>query len=125
MKKFFLVPLLLIYINCSSAAVNYTNENKTLLGETITGLKETAVNNQYEELEKYFLPTFKNNIVLKYLKQYDLSKVNIIVSEPSFERNGRAKNVMILNYASESMYFNITWKFVEDEWKIQNVAERK
>lgn len=23
------------------------------------------------------------------------------------------------------MYFNITWKFVEDEWKIQNVAERK
>ena len=125
MKKIFLVPLLLIYINCSSAAVNYTNENKTLLGETIAELKETAVNNQYEELEKYFLPTFKNNMVLKYLKQYDLSKVNIIISEPSFEKNGRAKNVMILNYASESMYFNITWKFVDDVWKIQNVAERK
>ena len=125
MKKFFLVPLLLIYINCSSAAVNYTNENKILLGETIAELKETAVNNQYEELEKYFLPTFKNSIVLKYLKQYDLSKMNIIVSEPNFEKNGRAKNVMILNYASESMYFNITWKFVDDEWKIQDVAERK
>ncbi len=125
MKKFFLVPLLLIYINCSSAAINYTTENKTLLGETIAELKETAVNNQYEELEKYFLPTFKNSIVLKYLKQYDLSKVNIIISEPDFGKNGRAKNVMILNYASESMYFNITWKFVGDEWKIQDVAERK
>jgi hypothetical protein len=125
MKKFFLVPLLLIYINCSSAAINTTIENRTLLGETIAELKETAVNNQYEELEKYFLPTFKNKIVLNYLKQYDFSKINIIVSEPSFEKNGRAKNVMIMNYASESMYFNITWKFVDNEWKILNVAERK
>ena len=125
MKKIFLVPLLLIYINCSSAAVNYTTENKTLLGETIAELRETAVNNQYEESEKYFLPTFKNSMVLKYLKQYDLSKFNIIVSEPSFGKNGRAKNVMILNYASESIYFNVTWKFVDDAWKILNVAERK
>lgn len=125
MKKFFLVPLLLIYINCSSAAVNYNTENRTLLGETIAELKETAVNNQYEELEKYFLPTFKNGMVLKYLKQYDLSKFNIIVSEPDFGKNGRAKNVMILNYASESMYFTITWKFIDNEWKILNVAERK
>ena len=80
MKKFFLVPLLLIYINCSSAAVNYTTENKALLGETIAELRQTAVNNQYEELEKYFLPTFKNGIVLNYLKKYDLSKINIIIS---------------------------------------------
>lgn len=125
MKKFFLVPLLLIYINCSSAAVNTIPENKILLVNTIAELKETAVNNQYEELEKYFLPTFKNGIVLNYLKKYDLSKINIIISEPDFTKNGRAKNIMIFNYASESMYFNITWKFVDNEWKILNVAERK
>lgn len=125
MRKFFFVPLLLIYINCTSAAINLNTENKSVLNDTIAELVETATNNEYEKLEKYFLPTFKNKKVIEYLQKYDLSKINIIFSEPSFEKSGRAKSIMIMNYASESMYFNITWKFENNEWKIINVAERK
>lgn len=125
MRKFFFVPLLLIYINCTSAAIKLNTENRLVLNDTIAELKETAINNKYEKLEKYFLPTFKNKKVIEYLQKYDLSKINIIFSEPDFGKNGRAKSIMIMNYASESMYFNITWKFDNNEWKIANVGERK
>ena len=124
MKKFFLVPLLLIYINCSSAIVGFNTENKEELNKTIVELKEIASKNQYEELKKYFLPTFKNSIVLSQLGQYDLSKFNLVFSEPSFEKNGKAKSVMIMNYASESIYFDITWKLENNIWKVLDVSER-
>ncbi|MBP9477204.1 MAG: hypothetical protein KBF12_01170 [Sebaldella sp.] len=124
MKKFFLVPLLLIYINCSTAIVDFNTENKVELNKTIVELKEIASNNQYEELDKYFLPTFKNSFVLRQLKQYDLSKFNLVFSEPSFEKNGKVKNVMIMNYASESIYFDITWKLEDNVWKVLDVSER-
>lgn len=124
MKKFFLVPLLLIYINCSTAIVDFNTENKMELNKTIVELKEIVSNNQYEKLDKYFLPTFKNSFVLKQLKQYDLSKFNLVFSEPNFEKNGKVKNVMIMNYASESIYFDITWKLEDNMWKVLDVSER-
>ena len=124
LKKLFLITLLLVCLSCTTTPVISGSENYLELEGTIVELQEVAKKNQYEELKKYFLPTFKNSIVLKKIRQYDLSKFNVIFSEPELKGSTKAKSIMILNYGSDSIYFDITWKFKKNGWKVLDVSQR-
>lgn len=133
MKKYLFLPVLLIFINCTalntSKAVSHTEINKISIEVTgtIEELKEAAKSNKYEELKKFFLPTFKNNYIVDSMQQYDLSKLIFLFSDVKAVSKNKAVCTMIINYGSISNYYTVTWKKTDEngQWKVSNVAEKK
>ncbi len=133
MKKYLFLPILFIFINCTAL-----NNLKTVSGtemekitfevtETASSLKEAAKLNKYEKLKEFFLPTFKNNYIVKEMEQYDLSKLTFLFSEVKVISKVKATSIMVINYGNESNYYIVTWKKIDEngQWKVSNVAEKK
>ena len=133
MKKCLCLIILLIFTSCTSLSGYNKNISQIEINEinneitnVITNFKEDANSNRYDKIKEIFLTTFKNNIIVKKLQEYDLSRLTFIFSEPKVKSNNKATSVMAVNYGTESDYFNITWKKMDDgSWKISNVAEKK
>lgn len=131
MKKYLFLPILLIVISCT--AFNNTvgqvesERIREEIANTIVELKEAANLNKYEKIEEFFLPTFKNRIIVSNIKQYDLSKLTFMFSEVTPVSRNSSRGIMIINYGTESNYYDITWKRkeVDGQWKISNVAVKK
>lgn len=131
MKRYLFLPILLIVISCT--AFNNTvgqvesEEIKKEVTSAIVELKEATDLNKYEKIEEFFLPTFKNKIIVNNIRQYDLSKLTFMFSEVTPVSKAKARGIMIINYGTESNYYNITWekKEADGQWKISNVAVKK
>ena len=133
MKKYLFLPILLIFISCTtvnaSKIVSRTEIEKasTEVTNTIGKLKEAAELNKYEELKEFFLPTFKNNYIVKNIQQYDLSRLTFLFSDVKVITTLKARGIMIINYGNQSDYYIVTWERKEEngKWKISNVVEKK
>ena len=133
MKKYLCLFILLILTSCTtlSPAVNSisqveASEISAEIGKVTEGLKNAASLNEYDKLKEVFLPTFKNNIIVKKMQEYDLSGLTFVFSDVNVVSKNKATSLMVINYASESNYYKLTWKKTDDKtWKISNVAEKK
>ena len=129
MRRYLFLPILLIFINCTTVNLTRIETDKinTEITDTVVELKEAANFNKYDKLEEFFLPTFKNNIILNNIKKYDLSKLTFIFSEVKAVSKNKASGLMIINYGSESNYYIVNWKMTNEngQWKISDVAEKK
>ena len=133
MRRYLFLPILLIFISCTtvnaSKIVSRTEIEKvsTEVTNTIGKLKEAAELNKYEELKEFFLPTFKNNYIVKNIQQYDLSRLTFLFSDVKVITTLKARGTMIINYGNQSNYYIVTWERKEEngKWKISNVAEKK
>ena len=83
--------------------------------------------NEYEKLKDFFLPTFKNNYIVKNIQQYDLSRLTFLFSDVKVITTLKARGTMIINYGNQSNYYIVTWERKEEngKWKISNVVEKK
>ena len=133
MKKYLCLFILLIFMSCTSldASSNKisqieTNAINTEIVKVTEDLKEAASSNKYDKLKEIFLPTFKNNIIVKKMQEYDLSGLTFVFSDVNVVSRNKANSVMVINFATASNYYKITWKKTDDnKWKISNVAEKK
>ena len=133
MKKYLCLFILLILTSCTtlSPAVNSTSqveasEISAEIGKVTEGLKNAASLNEYDKLKEVFLPTFKNNIIVKKIQEYDLSGLTFVFSDVNVISKNKANSVMVINFATASNYYKLTWKKTDDNvWKISNVAEKK
>ena len=133
MKKYLCLFILLILMSCTSltASTNkpsYTETNiiSTEIMKVTEDLKKAASSNEYDKLKEIFLPTFKNNIIVKKMQEYDLSGLTFVFSDVNVVSNNKANSLMVINFATESNYYKLTWKKTDDNtWKISNVAEKK
>ena len=133
MKKYLCLFILLILMSCTSltASTNkpsYTEINviSTEIMKVTEDLKKAASSNEYDKLKEIFLPTFKNNIIVKKMQEYDLSGLTFVFSDVNVVSRNKANSVMVINFATASNYYKITWKKTDDNtWKISNVAEKK
>lgn len=133
MKKYLCLFILLILMSCTSltASTNkpsYTETNiiSTEIMKVTEDLKKAASSNEYDKLKEIFLPTFKNNIIVKKIQEYDLSGLTFVFSDVNVVSRNKANSVMVINFATASNYYKITWKKTDDnKWKISNVAEKK
>lgn len=133
MKKYLCLFILLILMSCTSltASTNkpsYTEINviSTEIMKVTEDLKKAASSNEYDKLKEIFLPTFKNNIIVKKMQEYDLSGLTFVFSDVNVVSRNKANSVMVINFATASNYYKITWKKTDDnKWKISNVAEKK
>ena len=133
MKKYLCLFILLILMSCTSltASTNkpsYTETNiiSTEIMKVTEDLKKAASSNEYDKLKEIFLPTFKNNIIVKKMQKYDLSGLTFVFSDVNVVSRNKANSLMVINFATASNYYKITWKKTDDNtWKISNVAEKK
>ena len=133
MKKYLCLFILLILTSCTtlSPAVNSisqieASEISAEIGKVTEDLKNAASLNEYDKLKEVFLPTFKNNIIVKKMQKYDLSGLTFVFSDVNVVSKNKANSVMVINFATASNYYKLTWKKTDDNvWKISNVAEKK
>ena len=126
-NKLIFVPILLIFINCTALnkLPNEDFESEKVNIENVTlEIKDAASLNKYNILEEFFLPTFRNNIMLKELKKYDMSMLTLTFSKAIQLSKNKAESTMIINYDSTSSYFRIMWQKKDEQWKISNVEEK-
>ena len=133
MKKYLCLFILLILMSCTSLTASEKKvtqiEAKTISSQIMQvteELKDAASSNEYNKLKEVFLPTFKNNIIVKKMQEYDLSGLTFVFSDVNVVSKNKANSVMVINFATASNYYKITWKKTDDnKWKISNVAEKK
>ena len=133
MKKYLCLFILLILTSCTtlSPAVNSisqveASEISAEIGKVTEDLKNAASLNEYDKLKEVFLPTFKNNIIVKKIQEYDLSGLTFVFSDVNVVSKNKANSMMVINFATASNYYKLTWKKTDDNvWKISNVAEKK
>ena len=132
MKKYLCLFILLILTSCTilSPAANISqveaNEISAEIVKVTEELKNAASLNEYDKLKEVFLPTFKNNIIVKKMQEYDLSGLTFVFSDVNVVSKNKANSMMVVNLATASNYYKLTWKKTDDNtWKISNVAEKK
>ena len=132
MKKYLCLFILLILTSCTilSPADNISqveaNEISAEIVKVTEELKNAASLNEYDKLKEVFLPTFKNNIIVKKIQKYDLSGLTFVFSDVNVVSANKANSTMVINFATASNYYKLTWKKTDDNvWKISNVAEKK
>ena len=133
MKKYLFLPILLFFISCTAVNVSKVVSDSGIstvnseIAETIEDLKKAAKLNEYEKLKEFFLPTFKNNYIVKNIQQYDLSRLTFLFSDVKVITTLKARGTMIINYGNQSNYYIVTWERKEEngKWKISNVVEKK
>ena len=132
MKKYLCLFILLILTSCTilSPAANVSqveaNEISAEIVKVTEELKNAASLNEYDKLKEVFLPTFKNNIIVKKMQEYDLSGLTFVFSDVNVVSKNKANSLMVINFATESNYYKLTWKKTDGNiWKISNVAEKK
>ena len=132
MKKYLCLFILLILTSCTilSPAANISqveaNEISAEIVKVTEELKNAASLNEYDKLKEVFLPTFKNNIIVKKIQEYDLSGLTFVFSDVNVVSKNKANSMMVINFATASNYYKLTWKKTDDNvWKISNVAEKK
>ena len=133
MKKYLCLFILLILTSCTTLSSTVNNVSQVEAGKInaeitkITeDLKNAASLNEYDKLKEVFLPTFKNNIIVKKMQEYDLSGLTFVFSDVNVVSKNKANSVMVINFATASNYYKLTWKKTDDNtWKISNVAEKK
>ena len=133
MKKYLCLFILLILTSCTTLSSTVDNVSQVEAGKInaeITKITEDFKNaaslNEYDKLKEVFLPTFKNNIIVKKMQEYDLSGLTFVFSDVNVVSKNKANSVMVINFATASNYYKLTWKKTDDNtWKVSNVAEKK
>ena len=133
MKKYLCLFILLILTSCTTLSSTVNNVSQVEAGKInaeITKITEDFKNaaslNEYDKLKEIFLPTFKNNIIVKKMQEYDLSGLTFVFSDVNVVSKNKANSMMVINFATASNYYKLTWKRTDDNlWKISNVAEKK
>ena len=133
MKKYLCLFILLILTSCTTLSSTVNNVSQVEAGKInaeITKITEDFKNaaslNEYDKLKEVFLPTFKNNIIVKKMQEYDLSGLTFVFSDVNVVSKNKANSLMVINFATESNYYKLTWKKTDgNTWKISNVAEKK
>ena len=133
MKKYLCLFILLILMSCTSLTASEKKVTQieadaisSQIMKVTDELKEAASSNEYNKLKEVFLPTFKNNIIVKKMQEYDLSGLTFVFSDVNVVSKNKANSVMVINFATASNYYKLTWKKTDDNtWKISNVAEKK
>ena len=133
MKKYLCLFILLILTSCTTLSSTVNNVSQVEAGKInaeITKITEDFKNaaslNEYDKLKEVFLPTFKNNIIVKKIQEYDLSGLTFVFSDVNVVSANKANSTMVINFATASNYYKLTWKKTDDNvWKISNVAEKK
>jgi hypothetical protein len=80
--------------------------------------------NDFETLESYTDLTIINEIKLRELKKNDYSQFKVYFGKNKFYKKN-ADTLMLINYLEETVYIDLKFKLITEEWKIVSFKERR
>lgn len=126
MKKIIISTILIILCGCKTIEYNKKElYNSFLL--TKYELVESIKNNRKGDIDKFFVNSIKNDIILKKINKIDLSDVLVIIPENQIEVNNynTITTLFVLTYGTNSAYFVAVWKKYDGMWKIYDIYEKQ
>jgi len=95
---------------------------KNALNPFVETLKSHLSENDSSYLKAHVYPTLVNSMMVGQMSQYDLSQANFYYGKVTFN-NQFCKFILIVNYANQSVYFEVTLIAANNQWWIYDVKE--
>ena len=120
--------LILIFTVLLTACSNISNrpledKDRVILTNQLSQFKVHLKDGNIDELKPFFNNTLRNNYVLTELENTDFTNVDILYSNPIFTNN-TAINTIAFLANGETIYFEITYKFLNNKWEIIDIRQK-
>jgi hypothetical protein len=103
--------------------LDYKLEKQKELKELLSNVKNDLKNSKYDLLKENSLNTLENEILIKNMKKYDITKAKIYFGKINFGRD-ITKIPLIISYFDDSFYFEIQSRLVNEKWVFISFVER-
>ncbi|WP_294703737.1 lipoprotein [uncultured Fusobacterium sp.] len=125
-RIFIFIIFVLLLTGCSNLVTKkeILPEEKESLVILIEEIKQELKEGKTQLLISSFIPNIRNNFTQEKIKKIDFSKVNILVSKPSFFQD-KAQNIVAFNVQGTTFYYDLEYILKNGEWKIANFKERR
>lgn len=125
-RKLIISTILIIFCGCSTIEYSksdvYSSFNLTK-NEFINSINE----NRKDIIDKFFVNSIKNNIILRNINKVNLSDFLIFIPDEEIiiEKYDTIKTTIVLTQSTNSYYFDIIWKNYDGIWKIYDIYEKQ
>ena len=125
-RIFIFIIFVLLLTGCSNLVTKkeILPEEKESLVILIEEIKQELKEGKTQLLISSFIPNIRNNFTQEEIKKIDFSKVNILVSKPSFFQD-KAQNIVAFNVQGTTFYYDLEYILKNGEWKIAKFKERR
>lgn len=127
MRRIFIFILFsLLLVSCSNLTKKEETsfEDKESLIILIEDIRQDLKKGDTKLLRDSFIPSIRNNFTQEEIEKIDFSKVNILVSKPTFFED-TAKNIVAFSIQGTTFYYDIEYLLKNGEWKIVKFKERR
>ncbi|WP_066900846.1 hypothetical protein [Streptobacillus notomytis] len=127
MQKYIFLTFFLLLISCSNINVStISNFEKNAISKEVIKVQDEIIDlariDNKDEIKKRITTTLRNRIILSSLSKYDFSKILIVFSkEIEIINTNTAKSILLLNYETETSYFDVIWRKYNGQWMIDSV----
>lgn len=120
--------LILIFTVLLTACSNISNrpledKDRVLLTNQLSQFKFHLKDGNIDELKPFFNDTLRNNYVLTELENTDFTNIDILYSKPIFINNTAINTIAFLTNG-KTVYFEITYKFLNNKWEIIDIRQK-
>lgn len=126
MKKIIISTILIIFCGCSTIKYN-KNDVYTSFINTKNEFVEVVTKNRKNVIDKFFVNSIKNNIILRNINNINLNDIFIFIPENQIivEDYDTISTSIVLTQGTNSAYFLVIWKNYDGVWKIYDIYEKQ
>lgn len=123
-KNIFILFFTILFTACSNISKHtLEDKDKVLLSKQLKEFKTSLKNGDIENVRPFFSDNLKNNYVLNELEAINFQNIDVFYSSPSFETD-TATNTVAFVSNGETIYFEITYKFLNSKWIIIYIRQK-
>ncbi|CAM3063078.1 hypothetical protein STFE110948_00520 [Streptobacillus felis] len=128
MKRYIFLMFYLLLLSCSSIEnkATITNFEKKIISNEVIKVQNEIIDlakiDNKDEIKKRIVTTLKNEMILSHLSNYNFSEFIIMFSEElEVLSSNKVKSILLINYETETWYFDIIWEKEDNNWMISSV----
>lgn len=126
-KKIYIICLLVLTASCSNLntknSMDISKMNSQLINQ-LESIQKDLKMNDFTSLKQSSSLSLFQTYKMKKLLEYDLSEINFYFSKPIINNNF-AKNIIFIGLGENNFYFDVKYKYSNEEWKIIDFVERR
>lgn len=128
-KRIIISTILIMLCGCTTVSLNPIEKEKISQSFLLTKneFMLTVKENRKKDIHKFFVNSFKNEIILNNIDKTDLSDILVFVPDNKIEvvSNDRINTLLVLTSGMNSAYFVVVWTRINNTWKILNIYEKQ
>lgn len=127
-NRYFIIMILMLNLfSCTQIQPLSDDKKKEYIESILTLEKEIKYrikNKDIDYINTLFLPSIKNNYVKKMFNELKEYNVNVVFSDiHSFKGDDKVVSIVAITIETETIYFEITFKKIDDAFKIYDFDE--